>query len=136
MSCVDAVKEDIKKRQSVHMGLTDGKLKDCLPGKEHKRRVIDKLMANENVLLFLYDKMFPCSEASTTDASEKTGSPHKLKKAEAAYKVGKIPEMPTIAKNIDKAVKIKPQKRERPATATAATEMRQELRNAMIFVNK
>ena len=61
-------------------------------------------MANENVLLFLYDKMFP-TEAST-DTSEKAGSPHKLTKVEPSFKVGKIPEMPTVAKNISKAVNI------------------------------
>jgi hypothetical protein len=72
--------------------LENGRLAECIPGKDNKRRVIDKLMSNENVLLFLYDKMFP-----TADNPSKQKSPHRLEKQPRdILKVDRIPEMPIV----------------------------------------
>lgn len=54
-----------------------------------KRKVIDRLMSNENVLLFLYDKLFP----TTVDVAR---SPQKLKKEKPSVLDQKYPEMPMM----------------------------------------
>jgi hypothetical protein len=67
VECINEVKVDLQKRRAYEIGSTGG-IKgfknECLMGVEEfgapeRRKVIDKLMSNENVLLFLYDKMFP-----------------------------------------------------------------------------
>jgi len=122
MACVEAVKSDIKKRCLVTLGLKNNKLPEVegchkLDSKlftdGDKRKVIDRLMSNENVLLFLYDKLFPTS----TDVQR---SPQKIKKQAPSVLKQKYPEMPIMSINIDKA-KVKPsdiaKRVKRPATA-------------------
>lgn len=65
LECVEEVRRDISRRKASSIGL-HGDLTATLkkPGKEHftatdKRKVLDLLLSNENVLLFLYEKLFP-----------------------------------------------------------------------------
>jgi hypothetical protein len=67
LQCVDEVKRDIVRRRGVTMARNGGKLdpNESLKIKtQHftgtdKKNVIDLLLSNENVLLFIYDKLFP-----------------------------------------------------------------------------
>ena len=54
-----------------------------------KRKVIDRLMSNENVLLFLYDKLFPT-------AIDVARSPKKLRKEKPSVLDQKYPEIPMM----------------------------------------
>ena len=103
MECVSSVKKDISKRHSVHFGLKNNKIPDVADAHLEdasmfsdgdRRKVIDKLMSSENVLLFLYDKMFP------TDV-DRERSPVKLRREKPDLIKRTYPEMPVI-KNIDK----------------------------------
>ena len=103
MECVSSVKKDIQKRNSVHFGLKNNKIPDVesahledasMFSDGDRRKVIDKLMSSENVLLFLYDKMFP------TDV-DPARSPVKLQRERPDLIERTYPEMPLI-KNIDK----------------------------------
>jgi RecJ-like exonuclease len=65
LECVEEVRRDISRRKASSIGL-HGDLTATLKkaGKEHftatdKRKVLDLLLSNENVLLFLYEKLFP-----------------------------------------------------------------------------
>jgi hypothetical protein len=63
-----------------------------------RRSVIDKLMANENVLLFLYDKMFP-----PTDTAQNQHSPSRLVKREKEMNIDsalRVADIPRVAHNL------------------------------------
>lgn len=97
MACVNSVKAEIERKQAVPLGFR-GKLQ--MPeiekfGLGERRKVLDKLLANENVLLFLYEKLFP----TETDLK----SPQKLVKQSKGFDL-KVPEMPTV-KNLKNAGK-------------------------------
>lgn len=71
LQCVDEVKRDIIRRRGVTMNRQGGKLDpESLKVKtQHftgtdKKNVIDLLLSNENVLLFIYDKLFPRTSQS------------------------------------------------------------------------
>ncbi len=55
MDCVNSVKSQIGSRHGVSLAFNQ---KMAMSSSE-KRMVLDKLLSNENVLLMLYDKMFP-----------------------------------------------------------------------------
>jgi hypothetical protein len=57
-------------------------------GVSERRKVLDRLLANENVLLFLFEKLFP----TETDRQK---SPQKIVKQSAGFDM-KVPELPTI----------------------------------------
>lgn len=103
MECVSSVKKDIQKRNSVHFGYKNNKIPEVADGHLEdvqkfsdgdRRKVIDKIMSSENVLLFLYDKMFP------TDI-DPARSPVKLQRRKPDLIERTYPEIPVI-KNIDK----------------------------------
>lgn len=72
LECVEEVRKDIHRRKATSIGL-HGNLhgnrkkaneEEMVIKKEHftatdKRKVLDLLLSNENVLLFLYEKLFP-----------------------------------------------------------------------------
>ena len=78
MACIEEVRKDIARRKSVQLA-RDNNLNSTLKSKKatkfddtlesaikneqftagDKRKVIDLLLSNENVLLFLYEKLFP-----------------------------------------------------------------------------
>lgn len=82
LECVEQVRRDIHRRKATCIGLhgnlngTSKKKKvledeEMVIKKEHftatdKRKVLDMLLSNENVLLFIYEKLFP--RAFTTTA--------------------------------------------------------------------
>lgn len=122
MDCVSAVKKDIQKRCQVSLGFNKKKLPNveishqvdvALFSEGDKRKVIDRLMSNENVLLFLYDKIFPT-------AVDVARSPQRLVKQKPSILYPKYPEIPMMMQNIAKA-KINPSEiakpRVRPGTA-------------------
>jgi hypothetical protein len=55
MDCINAVKPQIHKRHAVSLAF---KQQMAMSASE-KRNVLDRLLSNENVLLMLFDKMFP-----------------------------------------------------------------------------
>lgn len=65
LDCVEEVRRDISRRKATSIGLHNDLTKTLKKaGKEHftatdKRKVLDLLLSNENVLLFLYEKIFP-----------------------------------------------------------------------------
>ena len=70
LECVEEVRKDISRRKATTIGLHGDLATDLKkPLKAHftatdKRKVLDLLLANENVLLFLYEKLFPRPVAS------------------------------------------------------------------------
>ena len=80
LECVEEVRKDIVRRKATTIGL-HGDLNGTLKkhGKGHftatdKRKVLDLLLSNENVLLFLYEKLFPRNIANQSSQAElKTG---------------------------------------------------------------
>ena len=91
LNCVEETRRDIERRKSVTLARTNN-LNSHLhkgPSKKHddslesaiknehftstdKRKVLELLLSNENVLLFLYEKLFP--RASATDLMQKVPS--------------------------------------------------------------
>jgi hypothetical protein len=84
LQCVDEVRRDIVKRRGVTLAKNGGKLDPDVNLKiktshftgTDKKNVIDLLLSNENVLLFIYDKLFP--RTSKTYSARATFQPKKF----------------------------------------------------------
>lgn len=67
LECVEEVRKDIHRRKAQSIGLHGDLISTFKGSKEEgahftatdKRKVLDLLLSNENVLLFLYEKLFP-----------------------------------------------------------------------------
>jgi hypothetical protein len=66
LECVEEVRKDIHRRKASSIGMHGDLTGSLKPTKESKsftatdkRKVLDLLLSNENVLLFLYEKLFP-----------------------------------------------------------------------------